>query len=56
MYAGTGQYQHRKRGLFRFPPAKTIRGTGRLLPRRAGDFLAGLGALARRRLAWGGNG
>ena len=52
---GTGQYQHRKRGLFRFRPAKP-RGMARLLPWRAGDLLAGLGALAGRRLALGGNG
>ena len=38
-----------------FRPAKP-RGMARLLPWRAGDLLAGLGALAGRRLAWGGNG
>ncbi len=55
MYSSTGQYQHRKRGLFRFPPGKP-RGMARLLPWRAGDLLAGLGALVGRRLAGGGNG
>ncbi len=55
MYPARGNTSTGKRGSFRFLPRK-IRGMARLLPWRAGDLLAGLGALTGRRLARGGNG